>query len=194
MTICSDLPLKTSTFYGREEELLHIRQALDPSKAGRKSVVLSGISGSGKTQLALQHIEQEMKSYSAIVWVNAFTKEHADQSLTETAVRMETSWPKDIPVIRSEHQKDSLSYVLSRLRTTIYRNWLLIIDSADDTNYVTKYFPVCNHGSVLVTTTRNVGASRLGLSNSIHVGGLDKQRSWTRLKQISEREDTDEQG
>ncbi|RYP72974.1 hypothetical protein DL770_007854 [Monosporascus sp. CRB-9-2] len=42
--------------------------------------------GSGKTQLALRHIEEEGHRYSVIVWINASTKEHAIM-VTATTVR-----------------------------------------------------------------------------------------------------------
>ncbi|RYP90787.1 hypothetical protein DL770_003120 [Monosporascus sp. CRB-9-2] len=177
--VCSSLPERTATFYGRREELLQIRQGLDPSRPGRKSVLLTGIGGSGKTQLALQHIDQEKNHYSIVVWVNASTREHANRSLAETTAKMATSWPRDLPLFYSGSDTDNLLRVTSRLRTTRHRNWLLVIDSADDPNLdeLAKYIPDCAHGSVLVTSTRTRGCRGFRPDNPIHVGGLDTLNS-----------------
>src|SRR4051794_37601302 len=90
--VCSRLPEGTDSFYGREEELLQIRQALDPSQPGQKIVLLYGIGGAGKTQLALRHIHQEQGRYSAIVWVDAFTRDHSASSLDEAAATISSIW------------------------------------------------------------------------------------------------------
>src|SRR5262249_43681569 len=63
-TFCSDLPEKTATFYGREQERQRLRQGLDPSQPGGKSVLFSGTGGTGKTQLALQ--QRKKRSFAPL--------------------------------------------------------------------------------------------------------------------------------
>src|SRR5271163_4701870 len=81
----SELPTATDTFYGRGDELLVIAKALDPRTPGQKGIVLCGIGGSGKTQLALRYIKQYQQLYTAVIWVDASTVEHTIQSFAETA-------------------------------------------------------------------------------------------------------------
>ncbi|KXX73089.1 Ankyrin repeat domain-containing protein 50 [Madurella mycetomatis] len=102
------LPVSTDCFYGRREELLQIRQTLHPSRRGQKIVLLYGMGGSGKTQLALRHIYQEQACYSAIVWVDASTRDHATSSLVEAAATISSSWPPDVPSLHSGRDVKSL--------------------------------------------------------------------------------------
>jgi hypothetical protein len=165
---------------------------LDPSQTGRKSVLLCGIGGSGKTQLALRHIEEEGHRYSIIVWINASTKEHASQSLSDVAVEMASKWPKDLPWTHNRPDLSVALRVTSRLRSTIHSKWLLVIDSADDTKLnLSQYVPECNHGSVLVTST-TVRAWRgfsPGPGSRIDVEGLDLANSRSMLLKLAEAED-----
>jgi phosphoheptose isomerase len=65
--ILCDLPSKTDRFFGRAAELSVMEHQLDATCNGRKGTVLCGISGSGKTQLALEYILQAQGNYSAVV-------------------------------------------------------------------------------------------------------------------------------
>ena len=192
----SNLPERTPTFYGREAELLQIRETLDPSRPGRKSLLLIGIGGSGKTQLALQHIELERGRYSAIVWIDAPTADHANRSFIETAAKMSTDWPRDLPLPHHGRNTDSLLYVASRLRSTRHRNWLLVIDSADDISQddLARYFPSCDYGSVLVTSTKRRVCRGFRPASTISVDGLDAPNSLAMLRDLSGRQAIDDEG
>ncbi|EWZ46459.1 hypothetical protein FOZG_02598 [Fusarium oxysporum Fo47] len=56
-TILCDLPPTTDRFFGRKTELLEMVKCLEATTQ-RRGVVLCGISGSGKTQLARQYVAQ----------------------------------------------------------------------------------------------------------------------------------------
>ncbi|RYP72628.1 hypothetical protein DL771_004123 [Monosporascus sp. 5C6A] len=146
--------------------------------------------GSGKTQLALRHIEEEGHRYSVIVWINASTKEHASQSLSEAAAEMAAQWPKDLPWTHNRPDASDALKVTSRLRSTIHSKWLLVIDSADDTK-INEYIPDCNHGSVMVTsiTVRACHGFSPGPGGRIDVGGLDLTNSRSLLLKLAEVED-----
>ena len=126
--VCSTLPETADNFHGREKELLQIRKALDPSRLGQKIALLYGIGGSGKTQLALRHLNQERDCYSVLVWVDASTRDHAASSLAEAAVTMLLSWPRDLPSLHSERDVESRLRVTSRLRST--GSWSLMAPRA----------------------------------------------------------------
>ncbi|KAI1411906.1 P-loop containing nucleoside triphosphate hydrolase protein [Hypoxylon sp. FL1857] len=172
----SDLPISTPTFYGRGAQLEEIYSALDPSKSGRKGILLFGIGGSGKTQLALQYIKKQKQLYKAVMWINAFTSEQITESFTDAFCLISKSWPaKDLPNPYTGENK--LAFVLSRLRSTLYRNWLLVIDSADDldNHNLVQLIPDSSHGSIIVTSTRRDASDVLeqhGFS-SIEIDKLD---------------------
>ncbi|KAI2466720.1 hypothetical protein F4781DRAFT_404907 [Annulohypoxylon bovei var. microspora] len=157
--IISELPISTPKFYGRCTQLGKISSALSPTKLGRKGVVLFGIGGSGKTQLALHYAKMNKQQYKAIIWINAFTSEQITQSFTEAFHLISKSWPaKDVP--NPYQGKNERDFVLARLRSTLHRNWLLVIDSADDleNKNLVRLVPESTHGSIIVTSTRR-GAS-----------------------------------
>ncbi|KAK4454854.1 hypothetical protein QBC34DRAFT_103225 [Podospora aff. communis PSN243] len=171
-----DHPSATATFFGRSDELGLLRQRLDPAKPGRKGVVLFGLAGSGKTQLSLRFIQSYRDVYSAVIWIDASSKEQALQSLEDTAETINAVWPtKDLPL--TYHGKSPQKRVMSRLRSTIYNHWLLVIDSADDVGAINLpgLIPECKHGSVLVTSTRRSAAELLEKEGfgSLEVDSLD---------------------
>ena len=194
--VCSRLPETTDNFYGREAELLQTRQALDPSRLGQKAALLYGIGGSGKTQLALRHIYRYRDRHSAIVWVDASTRDHATSSLDEAAATMSSSWPRDTPSVHSGRDIKSLLRVTSRLRSTRYTNWLLVIDNADGLGEgaLAEYIPACGFGSILFTSTRDLAWSGFKQDDRISVGGLDHESSYAVLAGVTQRAGTIDEG
>ena len=172
---------------------MKITNALDPSQTGQKGIVLSGIGGSGKTQIVLRYIYQYQHHYSAIIWNNASTKEHARQSFADAADIISSNWPRDLPL--AYLGPDDLQRVTSRLRSTFHPNWLLVIDSVDDLEQdeFDKYIPFCHHGSILITSTqfrtpKGVKVQRL------EVDGLDNESSRRLLLAKAERCDISKDG
>lgn len=152
----SELPTATDTFYGRGNELLVMANALDPITPGQKGIVLSGIGGSGKTQLALRYIKQYQQLYTAVIWINASTAEHTIQSFAETADMVSSNWPfRDLPL--AYLGSCNWRKVITRMRSTRYTRWLLVIDGIDDLNQdnFKQYIPSCQFGSIIVTSTQS---------------------------------------
>jgi hypothetical protein len=152
----SELPTATDTFYGRGNELLVMANALDPITPGQKGIVLCGIGGSGKTQLALRYIKQYQQLYTAVIWINASTAEHTIQSFAETADMVSSNWLfRDLPL--TYLGSCNWRKVISRMRSTRYTRWLLVIDGIDDLNQdnFKQYIPSCQFGSIIVTSTQS---------------------------------------
>jgi hypothetical protein len=172
-----ELPASTDTFYGRDVELRKMEELLDPGKPGQKGVVLCGIGGSGKTQTTIRFIVKHKELFSAFIWINASTIEHTKQSFSEAADMIASNWPsRDLPMTLTGSSK--WQKVITRLRTTRYSCWLLIIDSVDDLsleNY-RRYIPSCNHGSIIVTSTQ-FQASEVFRMPRLDVDSLDPQSS-----------------
>lgn len=191
--VFSGLPESTASFLGRKGELTELSQALDPSLPGRKCSLLLGIGGSGKTQLALRHIKEEGRRYSAVVWINASTAEHAAHDFQEAASEILKSWPRDVPVQQSQDM-DALSRVKARLRSTMHRNWLLVIDSVEDVdqNELARYVPECAHGSVLITSTKPRACKGFRPKRPVYVEGLDHDNARSLLLRCAQRDEHEE--
>jgi hypothetical protein len=171
-----------------------MEDGLEPSKPGRKAVLLCGIGGSGKTQLVLQYIEQHKTDYNAIIWINASTKESAARSLEEASIIIATQWPADLP-LSSNGGSNTLSHVRSRLQHTRHREWLLVLDSLDDPeHHFSEYIPSCNFGSVIVTSTAFRSCFGFRPEKTIEVEGLDTASALSLLNTTSKQAGASEEG
>lgn len=68
--ICFNLKLKNPLFSGREDTLGSIEDSLS-SLYSRKVVILYGMGGVGKTQIALEYAHLHQHQYSTVVWLDA---------------------------------------------------------------------------------------------------------------------------
>lgn len=112
---CYHIPLELSPrFWGREEALQAVREALHSAKQGRslKSFALYGIGGVGKTQIALQYAKQSRDIYNAILWVAADNSISVGQSFREIAYNLGL-------VENDEEVQDAVKAILK------VKNWLL---------------------------------------------------------------------
>ncbi|KAH8881765.1 TPR-like protein [Thozetella sp. PMI_491] len=168
------LPIATNTFFGREPELSVMIDVLTPQTkgSGQKRMVLYGMPGTGKTQLALQYVERNRNSFTSIFWITASSPEATSTSFSEAAALISSVWPMDLP--NPYTGQDDRQRVVSRLRSTLHRDWLLIIDSADDIHGqdFRQFVPDCNYGSILVTSTRREAIELFGME-SMEISSLD---------------------
>ena len=74
-------------FWGREDALQSIQRALAPEERHRflKKFALYGMGGVGKTQIALQYVNQCRDDYKAIFWISADSTISIGQSFRECA-------------------------------------------------------------------------------------------------------------
>ncbi|KAL8993731.1 MAG: hypothetical protein Q9169_006128 [Polycauliona sp. 2 TL-2023] len=80
----------TSRFWGREDELMRVQNALDPShQQGRqRSIALWGMGGVGKTQVALRYASISRQRFQTILWVAADSNVQLLQSFRDIADRL----------------------------------------------------------------------------------------------------------
>jgi hypothetical protein len=157
-----DLPSKTDHFFGREKELSMMRQHLETPSNERKGIVLSDISGSGKTQLVLEYISRVQGNFSAILWIDAASEMSVEQSFASCANRI----CLEIPSLRGNAEHPTPRFVvLNWLRTTIHHRWLLVVDSMDDlikNKYLVELLRGLSRGAVCVTSTHPGTSKALG--------------------------------
>ncbi|KAH0170241.1 hypothetical protein KCU67_g2721, partial [Aureobasidium melanogenum] len=161
----SDMPLRTDTFCGREAEIQTMAEALDPEKPGQKGLVLYGIGGAGKTQLALQYIQTYGNLYEAIIWINASNTQDLDASFAEAADLL-CEGPDNTAPRHSTATPQKL--VVAELRNPRSSPWLLVMDSVDD---------------LIVTSTR-ANASEVFRLPSLEIDCLDESSGCQLLQKI----------
>ena len=88
------LPLSLATapeinyFVGRVKDLSSIESALFPITAEQKIVVLHGLGGIGKSQLAIEYAKKHRRDYTAVFWLNAKTEDTLKRSFAAGARRL----------------------------------------------------------------------------------------------------------
>ncbi len=138
-------------FIGRDDELEQMTTILlaNPDSSDRKVLVIGGMGGIGKTQMAISYAKRLRSSYSSIFWLNAASESTLKGSLRILAGRV---LPADSVVIPDDSQLwIQVSNWLSELDNT---RWLLIFDNYDDPDQygIENYYPYVSQGSIIITT------------------------------------------
>ncbi|KAF4158349.1 hypothetical protein CNMCM6936_006582 [Aspergillus lentulus] len=150
-------------FYtGRCDENAQIQQLFQQGRS-RITVVLSGLGGIGKTQIALKYAAVHESEYDAIYWVNYRSIDTVKQSLFAVAERIHHQNPflpgwKEVLELQ-DIKKTSLA-VIDWLSQTHNDRWLVICDGygqgpIDDSsleNWNLHEMIRTNHGHILITS------------------------------------------
>jgi hypothetical protein len=123
---------ETSHFVAREEELAWMQQKLG-SSPGRRTVVVHGLGGMGKTQLAIAYMKRHRNDYSASIWLNARDETSLNQSFRIAAMRISQEHPGlgYMQTAVSDKDGDASLAVRRWLDEPTNERWLLIYDNYD---------------------------------------------------------------
>lgn len=167
-------------FVGREEELNAIHQALQHDGT-RKTAVVHGLGGMGKTQLALAYAQRHRDEYSAVLWVNSKDVDTLKQGYTTAAKRIFREHPSLVHLKAAAEggELDEVTEVVKRwLSTAGNDRWLVIYDNHDTPKLpgcnepgmfdIRPFLPETHHGAVLITTR----SSELRLGRAVAVKKL----------------------
>ncbi len=139
-----DTPRRNLRFTGRDWALDELHSRLNRSEDGASRVALRGISGVGKSQIAIEYAHRFGNDYDVVWWVNAGYRATAREQFADLARRLELPAGNELG--------ERIRAVREALRTgKPHRRWLVIFDSADDMSQIEDLLPEGN-GHVLVTT------------------------------------------
>ncbi|KAG8814843.1 hypothetical protein FRC17_000958, partial [Serendipita sp. 399] len=129
---------------------------LSPAPSFQRILVISGLAGSGKTQLVSYFDQQYHNRFKHVFFIDASTK----SSIESTLLACVRSLP-EYQQVTIEGAKEYL------MKGSHDGSWALIFDNADDPNlHIESYFPSCHHGTIIITTRyRDLGL----LANTIHI-------------------------
>jgi hypothetical protein len=180
----------------REDELRDIHEALR-GDGSRRTVVLHGLGGIGKTQLAIAYAKRHKENYSAIFWLNIKDEDSLKQSFANVAKRILRAYPSArwLGTVDMKNLDDVIDAVKAWLGLPYNTRWLVIYDNYDNPRLVsnkdpaavdiTKFLPEVYQGSVLVTTR----LSEVEIGHLIQVTKLgDVRDSLKILSNVSRRE------
>lgn len=183
---------KNSNFTGRGDVLDRLdMEAKSPSS---KVIVLHGLGGMGKTQIALEYVHSYYEGYSAVFWVDGTSGETANlgfrsiaQRLIDHHVSISTTPQPDYAQIGQilglgsaidqdgqliSVEKKSTNRVLEAVKKWFSQkenqHWLLVLDNVDDlTSFdIRDFIPTARHGKVLITSRRK---ECIGLGKGLEV-------------------------
>ncbi len=180
----------------REAELREIHKALS-GDGSRHSVILYGLGGIGKTQLAIAYAKRHKDNYSAIFWLNIKDEDSLKQSFARVARQILREYPlaRGLCTIDIKNLDDGIDAVKAWLSLPYNTRWLIIYDNYDNPRLasnkdpaavdITKYLPETYQGSVLITTR----SSQVQIGHLVQVTKLrDLRDSLTILLNTSRRE------
>lgn len=140
MPINFELPLNLSDisevtrFVARKDQLEKMQEILD-TPAGRRTVVVHGLGGIGKTQLAIAYIKRNRSRYSATIWLNARDETTLKQSFARTAewiLRHHPSVTYIADALKSRELDETVKAAKRWLDDPMNDRWLIIYDNYDN--------------------------------------------------------------
>lgn len=166
---CHNIPAERSgRFRARAEELKEIQNILEPSRHQlcMKSVVIWGIAGIGKTQIALEYAHRAFQAgVQAVLWVNCETGLSISANFAARArlLQLKDAQLEDnsdlnrILVLKwLLRQSKTHAHSYTGLTNKVGEPWLLILDNVEDKALARQCWPTASHGAVLVTAIRQM--------------------------------------
>lgn len=150
-------------FVARQKELLKIHQILT-EKSARRIVILHGMGGIGKTQLAIAYAKRHKTVFSSIFWLNGKDEESLTGSFRRLAKQIVETYPSAIgSAVTNEGKPDEIVNAVKRwLQHPKNTSWLLLYDNYDTPKLpgsnesaefdIRRYLPEADHGSIIITT------------------------------------------
>ncbi len=116
---------RVNAFVGREDILQKIDEALS-NGSGPHCAVLQGMSGQGKTQVALEYCHRKRNNpYWAIFWVDATNQDRVEGSFQSISERIKGR-KDDLPDLQAR-----VAFVRRKL-TSWTVQWLMVFDNYDN--------------------------------------------------------------
>nr|POE53442.1 nephrocystin-3 [Quercus suber] len=195
---CVSVPFTTVSTYTEREHLSNeLKQKLGRPYNGHMlahAVALTGLGGTGKTQLVLRYLEKHEHEYDTILWLDARSLETVRSSFERCRHALGLSengasqaMLQDTPTVQAV-----LQWLRGRLPE---QKWLVVVDNVDDLSWnVSSIIPHGRAGSVIVTS-QDSQASRLlgGKSEIVRAEIMTIKEAVTLLRDtIGEFEEADE--
>jgi tetratricopeptide (TPR) repeat protein len=144
-----DAPARNAQFTGRAADLGKLREQLGEYVAGGTArIVLQGLGGVGKTQVALEYVQRFRTDYDLVWWIDCVQPAFIDTSLADLGERLRAAFGTN--VVPSPNVADVTRQVLDVLSRGELR-WLLVFDNAEETDIIKAFVP-SGGGHVLITS------------------------------------------
>jgi MinD-like ATPase involved in chromosome partitioning or flagellar assembly len=175
----TNIPARNVNFTGRDEDLHKLHEDLRThGTAGLHPLNIRGLSGVGKTQVALEYAHRFKADYDIIWWMNCGQSQYVDASLADLGQRMRTAFDANLP------EEGGVAEIVQQVLELLGegrpdQHWLLIYDNAEEINQDLKKLLPSGGGHVLITSRE--GWKELG--SSIELGVFKRKESIGHLRQ-----------
>jgi len=175
-------------FIGRDAQLKRIEQHFEQtseSNKRRRVVVIHGLGGIGKTQLAIEYVRRHEQDYSAVLWLNGSSRDRLLQAFLDVAHRIPADQLRADVVATLDDAAVDKETVIEDVKRWLSLpgncGWLLILDNVD-LEYrglgkdmqgfdPREAIPEADHGSILVTSR----LSNMSIGEKIQLGNLGEE-------------------
>ncbi|MCJ1231793.1 hypothetical protein MMC12_008472 [Toensbergia leucococca] len=185
-----NVPKKSVSYFVTRIDILKELDTCLSSKPKATSVVLLGMGGSGKTQVALECCRRAEadSSFTAVIWIDALSPATVAQSYSTIALKI-------IGGTRSIADVKESMAIVERALQQQKGKWLAVLDNFDNPkdfqeHSIQHYIPKATNGSVLFTS-RHASSERLG--HVIRVSEMSDDESLDLLLQRPTSEATERQ-
>lgn len=155
---------QAAQFVAREKELSNMHELLY-GHSRRSCVILHGLGGIGKTQLAIKYARRHKEKYTAIFWLNANDEVSLKMGFRDVAQQVLRHHPST-SVLASVDLDEDLGQVVIVIKTWLdfpsNTRWLMIYDNYDNPRTpgnlnrsavdIRPFLPQSDHGSIIFTT------------------------------------------
>ncbi|KAN0072347.1 HET domain containing protein [Elaphomyces granulatus] len=184
----SDVP-EVEHFVAREDELAEMHGALC-GNGSRRTVVLHGLGGIGKTQLTIAYAKQHKDNYSAVFWLNIKDEDSIKRSFSKAAKQILREHPS-VSRLSSVDIKENFNEVIDAVKAWLSlpnnTRWLMIYDNYDNPKLprnmdpaavdIRNYLPESYHGSVIIATR----SSEVKIGHPIRIKKLEDMRDSVKI-------------
>ena len=170
------VPFSPNPFFtGREDLLQTLTMRFQPAPStplSQRIQMLSGMGGTGKTQLAVEYAYRYAAQYDAVFWVRAQTVRLAKTDYLALAGILDL---KDLEEKNKRDEQRLINAVCQWLQT--HSRWLLILDNLEnleDLKQIQAWLPKISEGHILLTTQLQITgrfAQRLSLDELLEDDG-----------------------
>lgn len=151
----------------------------------RHIVIIHGLGGVGKTQLAIAYAKRHRAEYSAFFWLNAKDEDSLRQSFTKVARRVLREHPS-ASRLDSVDMDGNLDEVVTAMKGWLdlahNTQWLIVYNNYDNPKLpgnkdyaafdIRRFLPESYHGSIVITTR----SSQVSIGCRIHLAKLKNVR------------------
>jgi len=156
------IPRDNPFFTDRVNDLTKLYEILKAGPDGRVHThMINGLSGIGKTQVALAYAHNYRHHYEAVFWVDASDSSSLVSGIAHLATLLKLK-PSKI-----ENQNESRVIELVKQWLEEHNNWLLILDNIEDLRSVQGIVPSLGNGHVLLTAQTQATGTIVSSSFSI---------------------------